>query len=125
VTTTARGSTTTTAPTHPVVRGRNTITSRAVRRVVSAVTAEELGVRSSEVSVELSDVQGDLAVHASAPIHVCPLGAGRPGEETVLARLTRARTTIRERCLKLTGSTISRVDLHITGARLEERRRVS
>jgi hypothetical protein len=42
----------------------------------------------------------------------------------VLERLARAQTSIRERCLSLTGSTIGRVDLHITGAKLEERRRV-
>lgn len=107
------------------VRGRNTITSRAVRRVVSAVTAEELGVKASEVSVGLSDARGDLTVTASAPIHVAPLGADARQSGTVLERLSSAQTTIRERCLQLTGSTISRVDLHITGAQLDERRRVS
>jgi hypothetical protein len=106
------------------VHGRNTISSRAVRRVVSAVTAEELGVRASEVSVELSDAQGALTVTASTPIHVSPLGAGSQTSGTVLERLARAQTSIRERCLDLTGSTIGRVDLHITGAKLEERRRV-
>jgi hypothetical protein len=107
------------------VRGRNTISSRAVRRVVSAVTAEELGVRASEVSVDLSDARGDLTVIASAPIHVSPLGVDARRHGTVLERLSRAQSTIRERCLHLTGSTITRVDLHITGAQLDERRRVS
>jgi hypothetical protein len=107
------------------VRGRNTITSRALRRVVSAVTAEELGVRASEVSVDLSDARGDLRVTVNAPIHVSPLGVDTRRSGTVLDRINRAQTTIRERCLHLTGSTISRVDLHITGAKLDERRRVS
>lgn len=107
------------------VHGRNTISSRAVRRVVSAVTAEELGVRASEVSVDLSDARGDLTVTANAPIHVSPLGTASRNTGTVLERLARAQTTIRERCLHLTGSTITRVDLHITGAKLDERRRVS
>lgn len=106
------------------VHGRNTISSRAVRRVVSAVTAEELGVRASEVSVELSDAHGALTVTASTPIHVSPLRTDARTSGTVLDRLARAQTSIRERCLSLTGSTIGRVDLHITGAKLEERRRV-
>ncbi|WKK72712.1 hypothetical protein Q0F99_07265 [Rathayibacter oskolensis] len=47
--------------------GRTTITSRAVRRVVSAVTAEALDVSASEVSVELDDDGGRLHVTAQAP----------------------------------------------------------
>ncbi|MGK9148496.1 hypothetical protein KXS11_12790 [Plantibacter flavus] len=107
------------------VHGRNTITSRAVRRIVSAVTAEALGVRASEVSVELSDARGALTVTANTPVHVSPLGTADGASGTLLERLARAQTTIRERCLQLTGSTIAHVDLHITGAKLEQRRRVS
>ena len=92
------------------VRGRNTISSRAVRRVVSAVTAEELG---------------DLTVIANAPIHVSPLGVDARRGGTILERLARAQSNIREKCLHITGSTITRVDLHITGAQLDQRRRVS
>ncbi|WP_258068397.1 hypothetical protein [Rathayibacter sp. AY1E2] len=106
--------------------GRTTISSRAVRRVVSAVTAEALDVNSSDVSVELDDEGGRLHVVARAPIHVTPLGeTGRRSSGTLLDRLSRAQTTIRSRCLELTGSTIGRVDLRITGADLRERRRVS
>ncbi|WP_216364276.1 hypothetical protein [Subtercola boreus] len=105
--------------------GRNTIAPRAVRRVVSAVTAEQLGVDAKDVSVSLSDHDGDLTMTASAPIHVAPLGTGarRPG--TIVERLTRAQTTIREQSLTLTGTSITEIDLHITGVQLTERRRVS
>ncbi|TQL55986.1 hypothetical protein FB464_3562 [Subtercola boreus] len=105
--------------------GRNVIAPRAVRRVVSAVTAEQLGVDEKDVSVSLSDHEGDLTMTASAPIHVAPLGTGarRPG--TIVERLTRAQSTIREQSLTLTGTSITEIDLHITGVRLNQRKRVS
>ncbi|WP_244231740.1 hypothetical protein [Rathayibacter sp. VKM Ac-2804] len=106
--------------------GRTTITSRAVRRVVSAVTAEALDVDASDVSVELDDDGGKLHVTAQAPLRIRPLGeTDRRSSGTLLSRLSTAQSTIRTRCLELTGSTIGRVDLRITGADLRERRRVS
>lgn len=105
--------------------GRTTIASRAVRRVVSAVTAEALDVTASDVSVELDDHGGELHVTARTSIRVPPLGEStRRSSGTLLERLSRAQTTIRTRCLELTGSSIGRVDLRITGADLTERRRV-
>lgn len=108
------------------LHGRTKIASRAVRRVVSAVTADALSVSASDVSVELADDDGSLTVIAKTPIHVRPLGdVGRRSGGTLLERLTAAQTTIRERSLQLTGSTIGRVDLRITGVDLRERKRVS
>jgi hypothetical protein len=109
--------------------GRTAIAPRAVRRIVSAVTADALGVRASDVSVDLADDNGSLTVTARTPIHVRPLGdVGRRSSGTLLERLTAAQSSIRERCLQLTGSTIGRVDLQITGVDrrdLKERKRVS
>lgn len=108
------------------VHGRTTIASRAVRTVVSAVTAEALEVRASNVSVELHDHDGRLVVVARTAIRVTPLGVDEAGSgATLLERLSTAQTTIRERVLRITGSTISRVDLRITSADLRERRRVA
>lgn len=126
-------------------RGRNVISSRALRRVVSAVTADQLDVAASDVSIELADDRGDLAVTARTPIRTAPLAVGsaasasasasasrRNGAGTMLGRLAQAQTTIQNRCLTLTGTTISRVDLHVTRVDLgtrstgrDERRRVT
>jgi hypothetical protein len=107
------------------LRGRTTITSRAVRRVVAAVTADALEVPAIDVAVTLTDDAGKLAVEARTPIRI-PALAARPEEGgTLVERLTRAQTTVRDRVLDLTGSTVGRVDLRITGARIQERRRVS
>lgn len=108
------------------VHGRTTIASRAVRTVVSAVTAEALEVSARNVSVELHDDEGRLVVVARTAIRVTPLGVAPAGSGgTLLERLSAAQTTIRERVLRITGSTIARVDLRITSADLRERRRVA
>lgn len=114
------------ARTGSTVHGRTTIASRAVRSVVSAVTAEALEVRASNVSVELHDHEGALVVVARTAIRVSPLGVASSGPGgTLLERLSAAQTTIRERVLGITGSTIARVDLRITSADLRERRRAA
>ncbi|TDT64248.1 MULTISPECIES: hypothetical protein [unclassified Frigoribacterium] len=105
--------------------GRTVITSRAVRRVVSAVTAEALDAKASDVSVELTDRDGGLTLVAKAPVRITPLGLPNRASGTLLDRLTSAQSTIRERVLKLTGTEVERVDLQITGAELSQRRRVS
>ncbi|MBC7519025.1 MAG: hypothetical protein H7248_09150 [Microbacteriaceae bacterium] len=50
--------------------GRTRITSRALDRVVGAVSAEALGVEARTVSVDLSDDNGQLVVQITAPIPV-------------------------------------------------------
>ena len=118
--------TTGTSPTDQGQHGRTRIASRAVRRIVSAVTADALSVSASDVSVELGDDRGLLAVTARTKINVRPLGdVGRRSTGTLLQRIEQAQATIRHRCLELTGSTIGRVDLRITGVDLHERKRVS
>ncbi|GAA0965981.1 hypothetical protein [Frigoribacterium faeni] len=107
------------------LHGRNKITSKAVRRVVSAVTAEALEVSASDVSVELADRDGALSVVAKTPIRISPLGVPTRSTGTLLERLSSAQSTIRSRVLQLTGSAIDRVDLQVTGADIRERKRVS
>lgn len=112
--------------TDEALRGRNSISSRAVRRVVSAVTAEALDVRPSDVSVDVEDFGSSLAVTARTALRIDPLGtaSARPAE-SLLDRLSAAQSTIGQRVLQLTGSRIDRVDLRITRADLRTRKRVS
>ncbi|MDO9396011.1 MAG: hypothetical protein Q7T71_05665, partial [Herbiconiux sp.] len=49
-------------------RGRNRITSKALNRVVAAVTAEALGVKASRVAVDLADEKGLLLLTVTTPI---------------------------------------------------------
>jgi hypothetical protein len=136
------------------LRGRNRITSRAIRSVVSAITAGELHTSARAVGVELADDAGALAVTVSAPVGIAPLlgpgstastarpsrvdrvdralstpsAAGAPSsplpDATVLERATAAQQTIRTRVLELTGSTIGTVNLRLTSARIAVDERV-
>ena len=108
----------------PHLPGRTKITARAVRRVVTAVTADAMEVPTSAVSVDLDDLGGALGVVAKSPVRLTPLGRSTGGSSLV-ERLSTAQSTISERVLALTGSDVRRIDLRVTGAQLQQRRRVS
>ena len=105
----------------PARRGSTRITKRAMTRVVSAVAAEALGVRPSQVSVDLADADGQLDLTVRAPIRVLPLGltpADAPDDGTILHRTERAQQEIRGTVADLTGAQIAGVVVRLTGARI-------
>ena len=115
--------------------GRNRISSKAIRAVVSAITASELGVTSKNVDVQLSDVNGGLAISISAPIAIAALAAVRTGssrlavrstsvQPTLIERVTSAQNIIRGRMLDLTGSSVGAVNIRLTGAQIQGEVRV-
>lgn len=110
--------------------GRNRIASKAIRAVVSAVTATELGTTAKSVGVELDDDDGALAVTVSAPVKVPSLVAiansrtGNAPTASVIERAGDARATIRNRVHELTGSEIAAVNVRLTAARIERDERV-
>jgi hypothetical protein len=124
------------------LHGRNRITSRAIRSVVSAIAASELNTSARAVGVDLADNAGALAVTVSAPVGLAPLlgsksgSASRPSRvdrapspstlpaSTVLERATAAQQTIRSRVLELTGSAVGTVHLRLTSARITGEERV-
>ncbi|MFP7760824.1 hypothetical protein [Marisediminicola sp. LYQ85] len=107
------------------LHGRNTIAPRAVRGVVSAVTADALEVTASDVSVDVTDGYGSITVVAKTAVRVTPLGVETRSAGTLVERLASAQSTIRQRVLDLTGSTVERVDLRVTSADIRTRKRVS
>lgn len=115
----------------PTSRGRTRIVPRALRQVVSAVTAESLGISPHQVGVELGDDHGMLAITISTPIRVAalqrvtrePAVITRTGG-TILARSARAQTEIRSRVGELTGADIGRVTVRLTGVDITPERRV-
>ena len=111
--------------------GRTRITPRALDRVVSTVTAEELGVTAAQVSVDLDDDGGALTLTVRAPIHVISLersmadpGAVARAGGSVISRAARAQENIRTRIQSLTGSQVGRVQLRLTRAEIKQERRV-
>lgn len=112
-------------------RGRTRITPRALDRIVSVVTSEELGVATRSVGVDLDDDGGSLTLTVRAPIHVVslsramedPAAVSRAGG-SVMARAARAQENIRARVRGLTGSDISRIVLRLDNADITQERRV-
>lgn len=114
-----------------ILQGRNRITPRAIRSVVSAITAEALDTRAKNVGVELGDDGGVLTVTATAPVHITSLATLAPGaapghgaQLTVLQRAAAAQNSIRDRVLILTGSTVGSVNLRLASAQIEDDERV-
>ncbi|TFD59816.1 hypothetical protein E3T39_08970 [Cryobacterium suzukii] len=120
---------TTVAP--PPTRGRTRIAPRALRQVVSMVTAESLGVPSGHVGVELGDDHGRLSLTISTTIRVVPLSRitrepaviARTGG-TILARSAQSQAEIRRRVGELTGADVGRVTVRLTGIGVQQERRV-
>ena len=115
--------------------GRNRISSKAIRAVVSAITASELGVTAKNVDVQLTDDNGGLAIGISAPIAIAALAAVRTGssrlavrstsaQPTLIERVTSAQNIIRGRMLDLTGSSVGAVNSRLTGAQIQGEVRV-
>nr|RZI37291.1 hypothetical protein BJQ95_00281 [Cryobacterium sp. SO1] len=101
-------------------RGRTRVTARAMTRVVSAVAAESLGVKPSQVSVDLADVGGRLDLTVRTPLRVLPpdqVGTA-PADGAVLDRTERAQHDIRGTVATLTGADIAGVTVRLTGAKI-------
>ena len=113
-------------PDDAVTHGRNRITTRALKQVVSAITAESMGVSARQVAVQLADSNGLLQVTATAPIRVLALTSQREADAggSIIARATAAQTTIRDRVLHLTGSAVGPVTLRLSDAQIHGKERV-
>ena len=128
----------------PVVPGHVSVRPRVLQRVAGEVVAEQLHVDRHDVRVDATDDGGDLALHVATPVRVPALdraaglrgastpsgGSALPGaaglpEGGVLGLVRELQGTVRSRVRELTGRSVSRVDVVVTGARAETRRRVS
>jgi len=112
-----------------VLPGRTRVTTRALTRVISAVTADILGVPVHRVGVELSDRNGRLGVSVVSPIRLPALGSARGhvpagAAGTVLARARAAIGAITASAGELTGAVIGHVDLRLSDAQTQETARV-
>ncbi|AZZ56135.1 hypothetical protein [Rathayibacter iranicus] len=106
-------------PASPVA-GTVTITTRSLERAAVAIVHEELGVEVSAIRVRLSDDRGGLALAVTAPV-VLEQETG----DSLLDRLHRDRSRIASRMQVLTGRTVTRVDVRVTGTRTRTTRRVA
>ncbi len=112
-------------------RGRNRVTTKALNRIVAAVTADALGVTAGRVGVQLADEKGLLVLTVTTPIRVVSLnrvhavpGVVERSGGSIVDRAGRAQETIRERVNELTGSAIGRVTVRLSAADIQNEERV-
>ncbi len=109
-------------------RGRTQVARKALDRIVSAISADALGVAPRTPKVELVDSAGDLALVVSSPIRVSALSTsqagGEPRSRTVLEHAEHAQVEISRRVTEITGSKVASVVIRVTGAEIKDERRV-
>lgn len=98
--------------------GHTRISPAALRQTVETITAQAFGVPASRVSAKLDDDAGKLAVAVSVPLAVPSLlEPRREAGRSIVERSRQARTTIINKGLAITGMTLGRVDIRLTGAK--------
>jgi hypothetical protein len=115
----ATGATASAAP----VAGVVTITQNAMKRLFSAIAADELGVPAAQVNTTVTDRNGRLAVALAGPIRSAPLG--EPRSASLLEGAEAVRRRVARDGAALSGADIDTVRLRITGTRIEKERRVA
>jgi hypothetical protein len=100
--------------------GRTVIRAQALRRIAQATLAELAGVAPSEVSVQLADVRGALAIEAATPID---LGAARVSGTLIerTAAITAELTTRFERTAERTVGQVRLRLLRLAGTQTGRR----
>lgn len=115
----------------PQPRGRTRIAARALERIAGAVAADALGGDRRRTSVALADHEGSLDIAIDAAVRTVSLAraAEEPGAVDrsggpLLGRAEAAGSTVRDRVHELTGRSVQRVSVHITGVQVQQERRV-
>lgn len=116
---------------NPALAGHNRISTQALTTLAQAAAAEALGVTPQDVRAGWSDDDGLLALSVVAPITVPPLSAvlRDPGRVAAFGgsiwdRTVAAKASILRLVTELSGARLSRVDIRISGVRVNEGGRV-
>jgi hypothetical protein len=107
--------------------GLNRVSTQALTSLAQAAAGAELGIRPGDVRADWSDDAGLLALRIVAPIAIPDLSAaGAPVDVpawggSVWERCAMAKGRILESVSRLSGATLSRVDIRVSGIRTERR----
>lgn len=115
----------------PGLAGHTRISTQALTSTAKAVAADFFRVPPAQIRVAWADDQGMLALSLSLPVSLPPLARIAADPElvartggSVWERARAAKPVLKDRVTELTGSVVSRVDIRVTGARLDEGSRV-
>lgn len=97
-----------------------------IAKVAREASADTVGVERGQVSVDVAESHGGVAVRISTPLPIPALDdttAIRTGEP-VMDRLSSLQQQLRDRLAQLIGRDVVRVDIIVTGAVVAQRKRV-
>lgn len=110
------------AAVEPAVPGATRITARALERLAVGLARDAAHVSSRDVSVQLSDARGGLAVAVTVPVALGG-GAGPRTTQSIEDRGTRLRRHVIDGMHDLAGRTVNTVDVRYRGVRRTKQRR--
>jgi len=103
----------------PALRGRTTLTARALHRLAVGIVASASGADPREVALRWDDADGGL--HATVTL---PLRMGTAAGQTLQEQGASVRTSLVTGMAERAGRRVDGVDLRFTGVRREDTRRV-
>ncbi|MEE2570179.1 hypothetical protein V1638_12330 [Pseudarthrobacter sp. J64] len=113
------------------LHGHNRISTQALSSLAKASAARALGVPAHDIRVDWTDDDGLLALSIVSPVQVPPLAvvARDPGRlrsfgGPILDRLVKAKSDILGSVTALSGAQLSRVDIRISGVKINDGGRV-
>jgi len=107
-------------PGHVSVPGHVGVPAKVLQKVATAVVAETLRVRRADVRVEAADDGGRLALRVSTPVRIPVLSeAAALPDGGVVAIVRDLQSTLTRRFSELAGRTVSRVDVTVSGSRID------
>jgi uncharacterized alkaline shock family protein YloU len=120
------GGSTTVAAEEPLYPGRITVEHRVLVKVAEQAAATAIGVDRRDISVDVAETRSGLAVGITTPLpvpHLDDTPAIESGQ-AVLGRVAELQQKLLFQIGYLTGRDIARINMTITGAVVEQRRRV-
>lgn len=106
--------------------GRIDVKERAVRKVAEEASARTMGVDRSDISVEVSEYGGGIALRLATPLPIPDLddAAAIAASVPVLERVANLQTELQSTISGIVGRRVTRINITITGATVPPRRRV-
>ncbi|GAA0964979.1 hypothetical protein [Frigoribacterium faeni] len=109
-----------------VVPGHVSTAARVLTRVAVAVVAETLRVDRREVHVDARDDDGRLALSVTTPVRIPTLTEAVDVPEGGVVGIVRSlQSTLTRRMAEIADRTVGRVDVTVTGSRIERTGRTS
>lgn len=106
--------------------GRIDVKERAVRKVAEEASARTVGVDRGDISVEVSEYGGGIALRLATPLPIPDLNdpAAVTSAVPVLERVANLQSELQSTLARLIGREVTRINITITGAIVPPRRRV-